>query len=65
VLARVSGEVVEILVEEGDEVEEGQVLARLDGDRLRLQMLQAKANLEARSCKRLDLRGPEVRHGCA
>lgn len=49
VLARVSGEVVEILVEEGDEVEAGQVLARLDGDRLRLQMLQAKANLEKTS----------------
>ena len=49
VLARVSGEVVEILVEEGDEVEKGQVLARLDGDRLRLQMLQAKANLEKTS----------------
>jgi membrane fusion protein (multidrug efflux system) len=46
VLARVSGEVVEILVEEGDEVEEGQILARLDGERLRLQMLEAKANLE-------------------
>jgi membrane fusion protein (multidrug efflux system) len=49
VLARVSGEVVEILVEEGDEVEAGQVLARLDGDRLRLQMLQARANLEKTS----------------
>jgi len=46
VLARVSGEVVEILVEEGDTVEEGQVLARLDGERLRLQMIEAKANLE-------------------
>jgi len=46
VLARVSGEVVEILVEEGDTVEEGQLLARLDGERLRLQMLEAKANLE-------------------
>jgi membrane fusion protein (multidrug efflux system) len=46
VLARVSGEVVEILVEEGDQVEEGQLLARLDGERLRLQMLEAKANLE-------------------
>ena len=46
VLARVSGEVVEILVEEGDRVEEGQILARLDGDRLRLQMIEAKANLE-------------------
>ncbi len=49
VLARVSGEVVEILVEEGDEVEQGQVLARLDGERLRLQMIEAKANLEKTS----------------
>ena len=46
VLARVGGEVIEILVEEGDQVYQGQKLARLDGDRLRLQMLQAKANLE-------------------
>ena len=46
VLARVSGEVVEIFVEEGDQVYQGQILARLDGDRLRLQMLQAAANLD-------------------
>ena len=46
VVARVGGEVVEILVEEGDQVYQGQVLARLDGDRLRLKTLQAKANLE-------------------
>lgn len=46
VLARVSGQVVEIFVEEGDVVEKGQVLARLDGERLHLQMLEAKANLE-------------------
>ena len=46
VLARVEGEVVEILVEEGDLVMEGQVLARLDGDRLRLEMNEAKANLD-------------------
>lgn len=46
VVARVGGQVVELLVEEGDRVSEGQVLARLDGDRLRLQMLAAKANLE-------------------
>jgi len=46
VLARVRGEVVQLLVEEGDQVEEGQVLARLDGERLRLEMLAAKANLE-------------------
>ncbi len=46
VTARVAGEVVELLVEEGDQVDAGQVLARLDGERLRLEMLAAKANLE-------------------
>lgn len=46
VLARVEGEVVEILVEEGDLVMEGQVLAALDGDRLRLEMNAARANLD-------------------
>jgi len=46
VLARVGGEIVEILVEEGDQVSQGQILARLDGDRLRLQMLQAQARLK-------------------
>jgi membrane fusion protein (multidrug efflux system) len=46
VLARVGGEVVEILAEEGDRVVQGQVLARLDGDRLRLEMLAARAELE-------------------
>jgi len=46
VTARVAGEVVELLVEEGDRVAAGQVLARLDGERLRLEVLAAKANLE-------------------
>jgi multidrug efflux pump subunit AcrA (membrane-fusion protein) len=46
VVARVAGEVIELLVEEGDRVAQGQVLARLDGERLRLEMLAAKANLE-------------------
>lgn len=45
VIAKVAGEVREILVEEGDEVKSGQVLARLDGDRLRLQLKQSEANL--------------------
>jgi membrane fusion protein (multidrug efflux system) len=45
VVAKVAGQVVEILAEEGDRVEEGQVLARLDGDRLRLDMERSHANL--------------------
>ncbi|HET6629189.1 MAG TPA: efflux RND transporter periplasmic adaptor subunit [Woeseiaceae bacterium] len=44
--SRVAGEVVEILVEEGDAVTAGQPLARLDGERLRLEMLAAKARFE-------------------
>jgi membrane fusion protein, multidrug efflux system len=46
VTARVTGEVVELFVEEGDRVEAGQLLARLDGERLRLEVLAAQANLE-------------------
>jgi membrane fusion protein (multidrug efflux system) len=45
VIAKVAGEVREILVEEGDEVAQGQILARLDGDRLRLELNQSEANL--------------------
>ena len=50
VVSRVAGELVELLVEEGDSVEAGQVLARLDGERLRLEMLATKAEL-ARASK--------------
>lgn len=46
VIAKVGGEVREILVEEGDDVVTGQVLARLDGDRLRLEVQQADARLQ-------------------
>jgi membrane fusion protein, multidrug efflux system len=44
VVARVAGDVVELLVEEGARVTAGQALARLDGERLRLEMLAAKAD---------------------
>ena len=46
VVARVAGEVIRIEVEEGDSVTAGQVLARLDGERLRLRLLKAKAELD-------------------
>lgn len=45
VIAKVGGEVRKILVEEGDTVRSGQVLAVLDGDKLRLEVAEAKANL--------------------
>ncbi|MGB5489584.1 MAG: efflux RND transporter periplasmic adaptor subunit [Woeseiaceae bacterium] len=45
VIAKVPGEVKEILVEEGADVEKGQILARLDGDRLRLELNESKARL--------------------
>jgi membrane fusion protein (multidrug efflux system) len=45
VVAKVGGEVRQIHVEEGDSVQAGQVLARLDGDRLRLTLAQTEANL--------------------
>ncbi len=45
VIAKVAGEVREVLVEEGDDVKEGQILARLDGDRLRLELNESQARL--------------------
>lgn len=46
VVAKVAGEVRSIDVEEGDMVENGQVLARLDGDRLRLELNETEARLQ-------------------
>ena len=46
VVARVAGAIIRIEVEEGDTVTAGQVLARLDGERLRLRMIKAKAELD-------------------
>jgi membrane fusion protein (multidrug efflux system) len=45
VIARVAGEVRRILVEEGDEVRAGQLLAALDDRQLRLEVAQAGATL--------------------
>jgi membrane fusion protein (multidrug efflux system) len=45
VVAKVAGEVRYLNVEEGDVVSAGEVLAQLDGDRLRLELGQSEANL--------------------
>ena len=45
VIAKVEGVVEEILFEEGDDVSEGEILARLDGDRLRLELNESRARL--------------------
>jgi len=44
-IAKVGGVVEAILVEEGDHVTKGQVLARLDDERLALELARARANL--------------------
>jgi len=46
VVAKVAGEVRLINVEEGDTVTRDQVLAQLDGDRLRLELNESEANLQ-------------------
>ena len=55
VTARTAGDVAAILVEEGDVVAKGDVLARLDGERVRLTMLRLQAEFErsAREVERL------------
>ena len=46
VVAKVAGEIRLINVEEGDTVSRDQVLAQLDGDRLRLELNESQANLK-------------------
>jgi membrane fusion protein (multidrug efflux system) len=45
VIAKVDGEVRELHVEEGDAVSKNQILATLDGDRLRLELSESQARL--------------------
>ena len=45
VVAKVGGEVRRVMVEEGDDVRAGDVLAKLDGDRLRLEVAATEAQL--------------------
>jgi membrane fusion protein (multidrug efflux system) len=46
VIAKVEGVVEQIHFEEGDDVKEGEVLAQLDGDRLRLELNESRARLD-------------------
>ncbi len=46
VIAKVAGEVRKLHVEEGDMVKKNQVLATLDGDRLRLELRESEARLK-------------------
>jgi membrane fusion protein (multidrug efflux system) len=46
VVAKVGGVVKEILVEEGQYVKEGDILAKLDDERISVQLAQARANLD-------------------
>jgi membrane fusion protein (multidrug efflux system) len=46
VIAKVEGVVEQIYFEEGDDVTEGEVLAQLDGDRLRLELNESRARLD-------------------
>jgi membrane fusion protein (multidrug efflux system) len=45
VVAKVQGEIRQILVDEGERVSKGQLLVRLDGDQLRLQVALAEATM--------------------
>ena len=45
VVAKVQGEIRQIMVDEGQHVREGQLLARLDGDQMRLQVALAEATM--------------------
>jgi membrane fusion protein (multidrug efflux system) len=45
VVAKASGVVLQVLVEEGDQVQAGQVLARIDPDRARLEMERSRATV--------------------
>ncbi|MEO6103220.1 MAG: efflux RND transporter periplasmic adaptor subunit [Pseudoxanthomonas sp.] len=45
VVAKTSGVMVQLLAEEGDQVRAGQVLARIDGDRVRLEVVRQQATV--------------------
>ncbi len=47
VFAKIMGQVKEVSVQEGEQVEKGAILMRLDDEQIRLQVAQAKANLDS------------------
>jgi len=55
---KVSGQLIELPVEEGDRVEEGQALARLDTVELDLQAVQAEAGLRSAQARLHQLQAP-------
>ncbi len=55
---RTPGQVAEVLVEEGEAVQEGQLLARLDTAELELAVRQAEVNLQAAEARLRQLRRP-------
>lgn len=63
VSAEITGRISEVLVEEGTEVEDGQVIARLDDDRARiqLQLLEAQRNSAAARTRSLVAQLAEAR----
>ena len=53
---QVGGIVQELLVEQGDQVEQGQVIARMDRDDLEAQLVQARASLAEAQAQLVDVR---------
>ena len=47
VFTKIMGQVKEVSVQEGEQVEKGAILMRLDDEQIRLQVAQAKANLDS------------------
>ena len=56
VSSKVTGKVVELLIEEGSRVEEGQVLARIDDSNIRTQLELSRAQLEASRAQLAEVR---------
>ena len=58
VSAKITGKVTEVLIEEGQRVEEGAVLARLDDTEAQAQLALARAQLAAARSQVAEVRGP-------